>query len=346
MFTKKSIPLIGTSIGKINKEEGSFVRVRYDAETLAKLKEEIKNGSLSVKDRLGIIRDLFALAEGGYIKTIETLDFAQVFKNETEFIVWSEIASGVNKIYNLISNETYKEIYSRYALTLFTPIATKMSWNKKEKEGHSIVFLRNLALSEAAFYGDKRIIKEAQKLFANMKNQMIPADIRSVVYNIVAKNGGNKEWKKFEKLYKEENLNEEKERYARAMGLFSDKNILTKTLKFSLSQSVKIQDAPFIITSVWQNIDGKDLTWKFIRKSWPIIIKKYGEGGHFLSSLLSPLGNHTKTKDLLDAKKFFAKNVAPGAERTLEQVYEKIESNASWLKDDKKSINIWLNKNF
>ena len=45
-------------------------------------------------------------------------------------------------------------------------------------------------------------------------------------------------------------------------------------------------------------------------------------------------------------KKFFLKNEAPGAERTLEQSYEKITSNAAWLKDDKKLIKNWLEKNY
>ena len=109
---------------------------------------------------------------------------------------------------------------------------------------------------------------------------------------------------------------------------------------------MKDQDAPHMLAMVWQNIYGRDLTWKFVKKNWATLLKKYGEGGHFLSRLVSPLGNHIKLSDLKDAKKFFEKNDAPGAKRSLEQAYEKIESNAAWLKDDKKIISTWLNKNY
>jgi puromycin-sensitive aminopeptidase len=343
--TVKSIPLIGTSIGKINKGEGSFMRTRYDKATLERLKNEIKNNKLEVKDRLGIIRDLFALAEGGYISTIDALEFSLVYKNEKEYIVWSEMASGINRVYNLISGEKFKDKYKAYALSLFSPLASHMTFEKKRGENHSNTFLRNLALSNAGSYGDKNIIKKAKSLFLNMGKKTIPADIRTVVYSIVASNGGNKEYGQFKKLYLNEQLHEEKDRYARALTSFKDKKLISKTLSFILSKDVRGQDAPFMLGAVWQNHLGRDITWKFIKQNWKEILKRYGEGG-FISRLLPALGNHTKVKDAVDAKKFFKKNSAPGAERTLQQVYERIYSNAAWLKDDKQKIKNWLEKNY
>ena len=346
LMTKKSIPLIGTSIGKVNKEEDTMMRVRYDNETLKKLSEEILKGSLSVKDRLGIIRDLFALAEGGYIKTDVALEFTLNYKDETEYIVWAEIAGGINKVHNLMSHEPIADKYKKYVRSLFSPLAEKMTFEKKENEKHSDTFLRNLSLSQAAHYGDTKVIKQAQKLFKERDTTSIHADIRGVVYGIIAANGSDKEWKLFEKLYMSEGLHEEKDRFARALSAFSNEKLLTKTLEFTLSKHVRNQDAPFIISSVWANQHGRDLTWKFIKSNWKEISNRWGLGGHFLSRLLTPLGGHTTTKDLKDIQKFFAKNKAHGADRTLEQSYERIASNAAWIKDDKKLITNWLNNNY
>jgi aminopeptidase N len=134
LMTKKSIPLIGTSIGKVNKEENTMMRVRYDNETLKKLSDEIIKGTLSVKDRLGIIRDLFALAEGGYITTNIALEFALNYKGETEYIVWAEIVGGINRVYNLISSELIADKYKKYVCSLFSPLAEKMGWKHTEGE--------------------------------------------------------------------------------------------------------------------------------------------------------------------------------------------------------------------
>ncbi len=344
LIDKKSIPLKNKK-EKLNKGEISFVRVKYNKETLNFLKKQIIANKLPTADRLGVIRDLFALAEGGYIDTDIALDFSLAYENETEYIVWSELTSGMNRVYHIISDESFKDEYKKYALSLFSPLAKRMGWKPERDEHHSHTFLRNLALSQSGFYGDKEVTKEAIKLFI-LKNKSIPADIRGVIYSIVARNGGEQEWKSFEKLYKEEKMQEEKDRYVRALASFTDKKLLSKTLEFAVSENVRAQDAPFIITATWQNSEGRDLTWNFIKKNWQILLKKYGEGGHFLGRILSPLGTHIKTKDADDAKKFFKSHPAPGAERTLEQSYERIYSNSAWIKADKKSIQNWLSKNF
>ncbi len=346
LLTKNKAPLVGNIIGKVNKEENSFIRVRYDKQSLLVLKNKILNNELSVRDRLGIIRDMFALAEGGYINTKDALEFSLVYRNETEYIVWSEIVSGISKITNIINNESFVEKYHKYTLSLFSPLAKKVGRNHISGEDHSMTFLRSLALSQSAYYGDKKVIAQAKNIFKNKDKVPIRADIRGVVYNIIASNGGEKEWKTFTKLYTDTPMHEEKERYGRALASFRNEKLLLKTLNFAISDKVKNQDAPFIVTAVWVNQYGKNITWKFIKENWEIIVKNFGEGGHFLSRLVSPLGNHTTVKDLKDIKKFFSKNIAPGADKTILQSYERIESNIAWLKDDKKSIKKWLDKNY
>ncbi len=324
--------------GKINKGETTLLRVKYN------VLPDIKN--LSTHDRLGLIRDMFALAEGGYINTVEALEFSLQYKNETEYIVWAEIASGINRIYNIITDEPFKEIYKKYALSFYSQLAEKLGWEKKKGEDHSHIFLRSLALANAGAYGDIHTIKHAQKLFKDVKKNPIPADIRSVVYGIVAANGTEAEWNIFEKLYTNEKMHEEKNRYGSALGHFKDKTLLAKTLTYAMSKNVRTQDAPSVIGTVWSNSAGRDLTWKFIQHNWNTLLKNYGEGGHFLGRILTPLGSHTKVSDAKQVEKFFKTHLAPGAARTIEQSLERIYSNAAWLSADKTAVKNWLTKHY
>lgn len=346
LLNKKQILLPEKFIGKVNTNESSFLKVHYDKTTLDYLKQEIIKGLLPSSDRLGIIRDLIALAEGGYIKTSEVFEFSLAYRNEKEFIVWSELSYAINKLWNIIKGEKFADKYKRYALSLFSPIAKEITFYKKQKEKHSDGFLRNLVIAQSAFYGDKDIIKEAKKIFANRLIKPIDADIRETIYNIVAQNGGEKEWKIFKDLYTKEVLQEEKGRYMRALGYFKNKELLSKTLSLALSKEVLSQDAPFLIAVAWKNQYGQSLTWQFLKKNWKTILKNYGEGGYLLSRMMEVSGNHTTLKDLKDFKKFFKNNAAPASQRTIIQSYERIESNIAWLKDDKKDIETWLNKNF
>ncbi len=63
-----------------------------------------------------------------------------------------------------------------------------------------------------------------------------------------------------------------------------------------------------MLAQVWQNVNGRDAAWKFVKKNWKEIVKRYGEGG-FISRLLSPLEGHKTNEDLKDIKKFFKENI-------------------------------------
>jgi len=343
---KKKIKLFYKISDKINNGENSFIRVHYNNDILNNIKKEITDNHMPVIDRLGIIRDIFALAEGGYIKTSEALEFCLCYKDETEYIVWSEITRGINEIDKLITNKNLEEKYQKYVLSLFSPIAEKIGFDKKQEETHNEIFLRSLAVSQAGFYNDKKIIKEAKTIFNNRNIKSIDSDVRSAVYSIVAKNGNAKDWQIFKTMYGESEIQEDKNRCVRALTQFKDEKIIKKTLDFIMSKDIRDQDASQFLSMIWRNKWAKDITWEFIKENWKIIIKKYGDGGHSLSRILTPISNYTTQKELKDIKKFFSKNVAPGSERTLAQAYEKAESNISWLKDDKKDIENWLNKNY
>ncbi len=345
LIDKKSIKIEGKNIGKLNTGEVSMLRVKYDEKTLAKLKGEILNGNMHLHDRLGIVRDIFALAEAGYVNSTVALKFSLAFKNEQEYIVWAELASGIDKIYSLISEESWVDSYKKYALQLFSPLAHRMGWHANDTS-NTDTFLRNLALSHAALYGDDFIIKYGKKLFRESGKVKIPADTRSVVYGIVARDGKEADWNKFKIMYKKATLDEERDRCGRALAQFHDKTLLAKTLTFALSPDVRMQDAPFLIGAVWGNSYGRDLAWKFVQHNWKTLLVKYGEGGHFLGRVLAPLGTHKTVTDAKNIKSFFAKNTAPGAVRTIEQSLERIYSNASWLKSDKDAIKKWLLKNY
>lgn len=345
LISKSKTTIKGSTLGVINKNESSFLKVNYDHKTLEYLKTKIKEKQISPLDRLGVIKNLFSLAEGGYIKTSQALEFSQNYRDETEYMVWLEIASGIKKIYNILIEKEETVKYQKFALSLFSSLSESMGFEHRIGEGHGNILLRSLALSQAGFYGDKNVIKKAKQIFDNRNIKSIDPDLKVAIYGIIMTNGKLKEWEIFSYLYKNTEDAEEKDIIGRTLGSFNDSEIIEKALNFAMSKNVRTQDTPFILASIWRNKEGRDLTWKFIKDNWEIILQRYG-GSNFLTKFLPFLGYHTKKEDLIDAKKFFSKNVAPGGEKTLKQSYEQLESNIAWIKDDKKSIKNWLDKNF
>ncbi len=345
LLDKKS-GLIGTNGKgwlKINHGETALVRVKYSAGMLNEIKSAIASRKLGPIDRLGIIRDAFGLAEAGHMATVEALELAKFYGREEALPVWEEISSGVALAGGFYKDEKWYKHFRNYALGLHRPLALKLGWEKKKNESHATGLLRGLALFQAGNYGDTAVIKKAQALFAaHLKGRQISPDVRGVVYNLVAQNGGLKQFSQMVGLYKKASQHEEQDRIGRALGSFQDKTVLKKVLEFALSKNVRAQDSPSVFIGVGRNFYGADLAWEFLKNNWDEILKRYNVGGHLLEWFIVPFGRFYTTAQAKDFKNFFKKHPTPNVSRAISQVLEKIYSNEAWIKRDGKNVGKWL----
>ena len=343
--TKWEIPITYKK-NKVNWGETGFYRVAYSHELLEKLKISVEKKLLSAPDRLGIIRDLFALSEAGIMPTDDVLDFLSVYKNENSYTVWVEIAMGISRIEQLLaSNHHAQNNLNRLILELFSPILKRLSWKKKRSELHIETLLRSLVISRMGESGEKNTKNEARKLFKKInKSKHIDPDIRGAIYRIVASSGNMAEYKILLKKYKKEHLHEEKNRIGHALGYFRNKKILNDVCKFAMSKNVRTQDTVGIISGVGMNLLGRDIWWNFVKKNWKILVSRYGDGGHTLSRLIKAISGSAEERHLKSFRKFFSVHDAPGAKRAVEQIIERLEGNVAWLKRDGKNIEEFLNK--
>ncbi len=346
LLSKKQIAVNNnTDWLKINFSESGFFRTAYSKELLEKLKMPVEKKLLSARDRLGIIRDLFALAEAGNIPTTDALEFLQSYKNEDNYTVWLELAIGLGRLEQLLPEYQLKGHLGRLILGLFSPLSERLGWEPKAEEKHADTLLRSLAISRAGRFGDEKVISEARKKIAVIQNGgHVNPDIRGAIYTTVATHGGIKEYEAFIEQYKKETLHEEKNRIGGVLGDFGDLKILNLACEFAFSPNVRSQDSIGILSSVGANPIGRDIWLKFIRKNWKTLVTRYGDGGHSLARLVKAISASATSKHLKIFKNFFATHEAPGAKRAIQQVLERIEGNIEWLKRDKKSIKKLLAK--
>ena len=331
---------------KLNFGEAGFFRTAYSKELLEGLKMPVEKKILSARDRLGVVRDLFALAEASTIPTTDALEFLSAYKKEHNYTVWVEIATGLGRLEQLLAKEGSKENLNTLIINLFSPTMKRLGWKAKKKELHTDTLLRSLVISRLGRSEDKNILAKARKKFSVMqKGGHVNPDIRSAVYTSVASSGGKKEYQIFIEKYKKETLHEEKNRIGGALGDFPDPKILKLACKFAFSKAVRIQDTVGIISGVGANPMGRDIWLSFVQKNWKTLVSRYGDGGHTLARLVKAISSSAEEKHFKSFKKFFATHDAPGATRAVDQVLERLEGNIAWLKRDKKIIEEFLNNN-
>ena len=337
--TKWEIPIVFGE-NKINLGEAGFFRVAYSKDLLEKLRAPVQNKKLSARDRLGIVRDLFALAEAGTISTTDALKFLSAYRNENNYTVWVEIASGLVRLEQILAKTGMKARLDKFTLNLFSPLVQKLGWEKKKEEVHTGALLRSLAISRAGRAGNKKIVAEARRRFGKMNH--INPDLRDAIYSIVATWGEMKEYQTFINKYKNEALHEEKNRIGNALGNFQDPKILKLACEFAFSTAVRTQDTMNILSSVGTNPEGRDIWWNSVQKNWKTLVSRYGDGGHQLARLVKAISGSAEEKHLSSFRKFFRTHDAPGAKRAVDQVLERLEGNIIWLKRDRRIIEKFL----
>ncbi|MFZ2150289.1 MAG: M1 family metallopeptidase [Minisyncoccia bacterium] len=357
MRTVWQVPLafVSEDFLKMNFGEVGFYRTAYDEPLLQRLVSPVSTKELPARDRLGIIRDLFALAESGDRPSVDALKFLTAYENEDNYTVWVEIASGLARFEQLLAHSKSKATASggvpqnavnkldALSRQLFSPLVEKLGWQSKDGEAHSDILLRSLAISRAGRAGDKKVISEARKKFLSLqKGGHISPDIRGAIYSIIATWGDMKEYETLVKMYKKETLHEEKNRIGGNLGDFQNPKILQLACEFAMSPHVRQQDSIGILSNVGANPIGRDIWWNFMKKNWKTFVSRYGEGGLTLSSAVKAIGGSAETKHLKSFKQFFQTHKAPGAKRAIDQVLERLEGNIAWLKRDGKIIEKFL----
>ena len=341
---KISVPLSDGGWVKLNPGQSGFYRVAYPKDLWARLVRAVETGAMPTLDRLGILDDAFALARAGDLDTATALSALQAYQSEKDYSIWTEIAGVFSVLDNLLSGRPNREPFHEYARQFFQPLATERGWDKKAGDGHLDVMLRSLALRNLGGYGDSATIAEARNRFELFRQQgKLDPNLRSTVYSLVAENGGETEWEELLGVYERTDLHEEKVRVLHSAGNFRHAEVLNRLMQFSLSEKVRPQDTPIVLTSSASQPLGRAIAWEFLKQNWDLFVERYHGGGiGLLSRLLAIATGFTAKEQLEDVEAFFQKHRVPGTERTVKKTLEILRSNITWLERDGNEIEAYF----
>ncbi len=329
---------------KINVGQNGFYRVKYTKSVLEKLKELIYDKRICNKDRWGIQNDLFALLVSGEIALKDYIDFLDCYRNEDDYLVSKNILDNLYFIYLISSNEDFLQEIKEFNKRFYRKYFDRLGWNPKKGERHTDALLRSNVIMYLGMFGDSNILKSAKERFKEfLKNpDSLHPDLRAVTYGLVAWQGNNNTHTLLTDLYLKAKDHEEKRRFLAALAYFQDKDILRKTLDFSITKEVRTQDIFLPIVIATANPYGRDDVWYWIRKNWKMLIDRHGGGfGHrLMNRVIGGLGILSSVKLEKDIKNFFERNHITGMEMTLGQTLEDIRINSGFLEKMKQEFSV------
>jgi len=340
------VPGSGDGWVKLNPLQTGFFRVNYSTEDWQRLVPAIESLELHATDRLGVQNDAYALSRAGLLPVTQFLSLAQAYKNEGDASVWSDLASNLRDIEQLISDEAIHPAYQGFAREIFGPAARKIGWEPKSGEGHLDALLRSTVLSQAGSYHDPDVTAQATERFQKylQDRETLAPDLRGVVFALAAQSGGKDVYDQIWGLEGETDLAEEKIRLLMSLTRFQRPELLNSTLADSLSAKVRSQDSITLVAGVAANPKGRDLAWEFVKDNWAEFDRRYGGGGFGLMRLVSICSHFNSQEKADEVDSFFAEHPAPAAERTIRQALERVRLNIKWLEQNRQELTDWFAK--
>ena len=342
--TQIDVPGSGDGWVKLNPLQTGFFRVNYSTEDWQRLVPAIESLELHATDRLGVQNDAYALSRAGLLPVTQFLSLAQAYKNEGDASVWSDLASNLRDIEQLISDEAIHPAYQGFAREIFGPAARKIGWEPKPGEGHLDALLRSTVLSQAGSYHDPGVTAQASERFQKylQDRDTLAPNLRGVVFALAAQSGGKDVYDQIWGLEGETDLAEEKIRLLMSLTRFQRPELLNSTLADSLSAKVRSQDSITLVAGVAANPKGRDLAWEFVKDNWAEFDRRYGGGGFGLMRLVSICSHFNSQEKADEVDSFFAEHPAPAAERTIRQALERVRLNIKWLEQNRQELTDWF----
>ncbi|TLZ82229.1 MAG: hypothetical protein E6K05_05715, partial [Methanobacteriota archaeon] len=311
-----------------------------------RLRRAVAAKELDTSDRIGLQNDAYDLTRAGYLPATTFLELTSEYRDEDDVTAWRMIVESLHDFETLISDEPYLNRLDAYGRDLFRPAGKRSGWDPKPGEGHLDALKRTTVLGRLGHYEDRGVLAEASKRFTrSLKDPAsLHPDLRGLVYSLVAQAADPSTYETLWDLEQKAALQEEKVRLLLALTKTRDSGLLEETLRRSLTDAVRSQDAVLVITNVATSRPslGRDLAWSFVKKHWTELYRRYAESGFLIRRLVEIAQAFTTPEAAKDVQRFFGGREAPEVRRMVQQTVEKIRVNAAWRKKNGKDLARWF----
>lgn len=312
-----------------------YYRTAYDDATLTRLVRNVRQ--LPARERMVAAADLWAQIRIGKRDVGSFLNGAAAMAGDNTPAVLEVVTEGLERVEEYIANDDNRSAYHQWVAEILTPAlsdvessnsrAARSMDNRRQRQLETrALLLRALGLAAR----DDEVLEDARRRvrdYLQDDGEIEPA-LRTTLVNVAALAGDAELYEQYVVRTREAGTPEERYRFLYGLARFRDPALLRRTVDYAFSDHVRTQDVALLLGAVLDNPAGRDLAWTAIRERWPELHDRLsGFGGTTrLVSALSAFCERTKAREI---ERFFEAHPAGGANRTLAQTVERIETCAA-----------------
>ena len=318
-----------------------FYRVSYSPDMLSRLSGRTLRGMATI-ERYTLVDDAWNAVVAGRLSATDFLAFLEAFSTERDFAVWQCIAQSLRSIGRLVDGDAHESLRSRIR-EFVRPVLDDIGWEPKSGESDLLGKLRGLLVTVAAVNGDDKDAQDrCRAIFAdhNEGRSGIHPELVAAATTVVAATGNRFDYDSIRSRYTSSSNPQEQLRFLFAMSEFDDPALILETCQFAMSQSVKSQNAPFLLARCLAARKNGRIAWNFIKGNWESAVSLFPSNS--IIRMVDPVRYLNTPDRVRDAQAFFAANPIPQAAKTLEQILERHQVNADLRAREEQSLSAFL----
>ncbi|GAA5858514.1 hypothetical protein JCM5353_007102 [Sporobolomyces roseus] len=324
-------------------------RVAYPASHLPQLAAEANkpNSTLSLADRIGLVQDAIVLSEAGYLNTSTVFSLFKQFRNEREFLVWSEIADAFRRILDTWweQPEDVLDALRSFARSLFAPLVKKLGLEHQESDPSTKRRFRTMVTAASAAAEVPETLQWIKSSFgAMLTGQMSPsaADSALAIVSSSVRHGSDREYRIILQIYSNPPTPQHKTAAIAGLTGSKDVRLLRQTALMLTSGAVAQEDMSKFLYGLANNPQSRRLVWGFVQQAWPMLEQQFR--GSMLLGRIAAASFESFTSDVdADAvEAFFAEKGTSAFQQPLDQGIESVRSKARWLSRETQNVSTWL----
>lgn len=305
----------------LNQGGHGFYRVRYGPKLLEKV---LAAGvqSLAAIDRFTLVSDAWASTVAGLSPIEDYLDLTARFATERDRSVWTVLLDSFSFLYRIVEPGVRPSLEA-FVRDRVRPAVDALGWTASEGETELTRQLRGELIGALGKLGnDPETQARAARLYDADREGPAAVDpnLMPALVACLAHSGDRSRYEEFVARFKSARTPQEERRYLFSLAMFRSLELLERTLARTLDGEVRTQDAPFLVSAVLGNVDGRELAWEFVKANWDAMDRSFPKQG--LRRMCGGIVSLATPELERDVRAFFADRKIELGGKTLEQYLE------------------------
>jgi len=339
---EQQIELEGCGAGVYGNAGGrGYYRSGYESENLRRISASAER-DLSPGERYLLLDDVNFQLQVNRVSVGDVMNLAQDMKDDPSTTVINYLAGELQFVNDYLVTTADRPRFESWVRATFGPAAEKAGWTPAANESDETLSRRADLLSIVGLIGhDPRAIQVGRETFAKgIQGEPVDSALLNASVRIAVRDGDEKLYNAILGRLGHASRTDEYYTYGRALCLFDDPALLTRTLEFAVGPMMRGQDASAVFGGVFSNPAGRQLAWDFVRQHWAEVAAKlnnYSEAG-----IVGNAGNFCDATKRDEVQQFFTEHKVEAAERTLKLTLEQINSCIDLRAHQEPNLQTWL----